>query len=76
MPTWHLARGGISISIARVQAHFYSAHSSRQLRWLSVAFVAFVCDALPKQVSLLAGYTLARMPEVFSLASGKERQSE
>ena len=31
MPTWHLARGGIQKSIARVQAHFYSPHSSRRV---------------------------------------------
>ena len=36
MPTWHLARGGIKKSIARVQAHFSSPHSSRRLRRFSV----------------------------------------
>ena len=41
-----------------MQAHFHSPHSSRRLRRFSVAFFAFDRDALPKQVILLAGYTL------------------
>ena len=52
MPTWHLARGGIQKSIARVQAHFSSPHSSRRF--------SVLCP-VPKRVSLFAGYLRARI---------------
>ena len=45
----------IQKSIARVQAHFSSPHSSRRVRRFSV-----LCP-LPKQVSLLAGYKILKI---------------
>ena len=51
MPNWHLARGGMQNSKARVQAHFSSPHSPRPPSPFSVFTVG-----LQQQVSLLAGY--------------------